>query len=115
MAGLMHISYVFRFIMILGFALSVLSLTNPGKRTSCCRQVSKTFVKHIVSYEYQPEQLPCVEAIIFFTESGNMYCSNPHVKWVQNKVAQLNKLKYPNDNEAPATTQSNQGFKSTSF
>ncbi|XP_043926093.1 eotaxin-like isoform X1 [Protopterus annectens] len=115
MAGLMHISYVFRFIVILGLALSALSLTNPGKPPGCCRQVSKAFVKHIVNYEYQSEQLPCVEAIIFFTESGKMYCSNPHVKWVQNKVTQLNKLKYPNDNEAPATTQSNQGFKPTSF
>ncbi|XP_043926098.1 C-C motif chemokine 2-like isoform X2 [Protopterus annectens] len=89
MAGLMHISYVFRFIVILGLALSALSLTNPTKPASCCRQVSKTFVKHIVNYEYQPEQLQCVEAIIFFTENGRMYCSNPRVKWVQNKVAQL--------------------------
>ncbi|XP_043926099.1 regakine-1-like [Protopterus annectens] len=106
MTGFMSISYVFKFIMILGLALSALSLTNPGKPSSCCRQVSRRFVKEvIVNYEYQQEQLPCVEAIIFHTESGRMYCSNPQVKWVQHKVAQLNKMKNQNRTKAPVTTQ----------
>ncbi|XP_030204899.1 C-C motif chemokine 4 isoform X1 [Gadus morhua] len=73
----------------------VVALTGQGsaaaeKVSECCTTVStKQITETIVDYMVQKKNLPCVNAIIFQTESGRLYCCKHNEPWVMKKVRQL--------------------------
>ncbi|XP_029472777.1 monocyte chemotactic protein 1B-like [Rhinatrema bivittatum] len=70
--------------------------SDPGKNSNCCTQVSRAKPKlPIIAYRRQEMALPCVEAVIFTTQEGKLLCSNPELKWVKDKVNELDKKTLP--------------------
>ncbi|XP_059380146.1 C-C motif chemokine 4-like [Carassius carassius] len=69
--------------------------TGDEKVYSCCTKVSTAKVTDpIINFRLQRESLPCVRAVIFETERGDL-CRDPRQPWVKEKVkffrAQRNK------------------------
>ncbi|KAK9953175.1 hypothetical protein ABG768_017193 [Culter alburnus] len=59
------------------------------KVSPCCTAVSRVeFTDPIISVRMQNESLPCVKAIIFKTERGEL-CCDPRQPWVKKKVMQF--------------------------
>ncbi|KAI7792641.1 chemokine CCL-C24j precursor [Triplophysa rosa] len=61
---------------------------------SCCREVSKARIPSdikLVGYKHQNALAPCVDAIIFYTESGK-YCSDPKARWVSPRLRDLKEI-----------------------
>ncbi|KAL2096978.1 hypothetical protein ACEWY4_006185 [Coilia grayii] len=68
------------------------ALPVSGKMPSCCTKVSTDEITDpILSYRFQPQNLPCVNAFIFETAKG-FICSAPRQKWVLRTVKELRKL-----------------------
>ncbi|XP_030204892.1 uncharacterized protein LOC115537254 isoform X4 [Gadus morhua] len=73
----------------------VVALTGQGSAadprvTECCTRVSKQQITEtIVDYMVQKRNYPCVNAIIFQTESGSLYCCKHNEPWVMRKIRQL--------------------------
>nr|AAU81659.1 CC chemokine type 3 [Gadus morhua] len=73
----------------------VVALTGQGsaadeKFSKCCTKVSREEITEtIVDYMVQLRNKHCVNAIIFQTESGGLYCSKYDEPWVMKKVRQL--------------------------
>ncbi|KAJ8274385.1 hypothetical protein COCON_G00090100 [Conger conger] len=62
----------------------------PTKVTfTCCESVSPNRFSHTVTgYKQQIAQGPCVHAIIFETDKGQI-CSSPGARWVQKKMKEV--------------------------
>ncbi|XP_056439939.1 C-C motif chemokine 4-like [Gadus chalcogrammus] len=73
----------------------VVALTGQGsaaaeKFSECCTKVTRQQITEtIVDYTVQLRNKRCVNAIIFKTESGRLYCSNHNEPWVLRKVREL--------------------------
>ncbi|XP_059901214.1 C-C motif chemokine 20-like isoform X2 [Gadus macrocephalus] len=72
----------------------VVALTGQGsaveKFSDCCTKVSREKIPEtIVGFIVQKRNNHCVNAIIFQTESGGLYCSKYDEPWVKRKVMQL--------------------------
>ncbi|XP_059901207.1 C-C motif chemokine 4-like isoform X6 [Gadus macrocephalus] len=73
----------------------VVALTGHGsaadwKVSECCTKVTrKQITETIVDYMVQKRNNHCVNAIIFKTESGRLYCCKHNEPWVKGKVRQL--------------------------
>ncbi|XP_059901210.1 uncharacterized protein LOC132452545 isoform X9 [Gadus macrocephalus] len=73
----------------------VVALTGQGsaadRRVSeCCTRVSRQQITEtIVDYMVQKRNNHCVNAVIFQTESGGLYCCRYNEPWVRRKVMQL--------------------------
>ncbi|KAM9331681.1 chemokine (C-C motif) ligand 34b, duplicate 4 [Pholidichthys leucotaenia] len=66
----------------------------PSKNRPCCVGVTNRNISSEVTEETYYEQTarpPCVEAIIFKTDSGSI-CANPKAQWVQNIIASMTKV-----------------------
>ncbi|XP_056440451.1 C-C motif chemokine 4-like [Gadus chalcogrammus] len=62
----------------------------PHKPFECCERVSiKQITETIVDYMVQKKNKPCVNAVIFQTESGRLYCCKRDEPWVMRKVREL--------------------------
>ncbi|XP_059901216.1 C-C motif chemokine 4-like [Gadus macrocephalus] len=62
----------------------------PQKFSECCERVTrKKITETIVDYIVQEKNLPCVNAIIFKTESGKTFCCKSNAPWVKRKVGEL--------------------------
>ncbi|XP_030204891.1 uncharacterized protein LOC115537254 isoform X3 [Gadus morhua] len=60
------------------------------KFSECCTRVSRQQITEtIVDYTVQKRNNHCVNAIIFQTESGSLYCCKHDESWVKGKVRQL--------------------------
>ncbi|KAK9953174.1 hypothetical protein ABG768_017192, partial [Culter alburnus] len=56
---------------------------------SCCTAVSRVeFTDPVIGVRMQKESLPCVMAVIFETERGEL-CCDPRQPWVKEKVLQF--------------------------
>ncbi|XP_067897489.1 eotaxin-like [Heterodontus francisci] len=68
------------------------SYRGPGTvSTNCCTKVSRKPIPfHVTHYRMQPELLPCVESIIFYTVEKGALCSDPKVRWVSRKIKEIN-------------------------
>ncbi|CAL8399858.1 unnamed protein product [Arctogadus glacialis] len=76
----------------------VVALTGQGsaveKFSDCCTKVSREKITEtIVDYIVQTRNNHCVNAIIFQTESGGLYCSKHDEPWVMKKFRQLSRTK----------------------
>uniref|UniRef100_A0A673CUA3 Chemokine interleukin-8-like domain-containing protein n=1 Tax=Sphaeramia orbicularis TaxID=375764 RepID=A0A673CUA3_9TELE len=70
------------------------------KLATCCKTVTnKELHEPILGYLVQRANPPCVQAVIFQTESG-LYCSQLNAPWVRRKIVEFRKQK------AQATTPS---------
>ncbi|CAL8399864.1 unnamed protein product [Arctogadus glacialis] len=72
----------------------VVALTGQGsadwKVSECCTRVTrKEITETIVDYMLQVKNDHCVNAVIFQTESGRLYCCKHNEPWVRKKVKQL--------------------------
>ncbi|CAL8400120.1 unnamed protein product, partial [Gadus morhua 'NCC'] len=73
----------------------VVALTGRGSAadwtvSECCTRVStQQITETIVDYMVQQRNNHCVNAIIFQTESGGLYCFKHDEPWVMRKVRQL--------------------------
>ncbi|XP_036410659.1 C-C motif chemokine 8-like [Megalops cyprinoides] len=57
--------------------------------TSCCESVSKARITFkVTGYKWQNALDPCVEAVIFYTEKGQV-CSDPTARWVDKKMEEV--------------------------
>uniref|UniRef100_UPI00398E8DA2 eotaxin-like n=1 Tax=Pristiophorus japonicus TaxID=55135 RepID=UPI00398E8DA2 len=81
-------------VLVLFCAVSVLSRSyrGPGMvTTNCCTKVSRKLIRfQITHYRIQPELLPCVEAIIFYTVEKGPLCADPNARWVTRKINEIN-------------------------
>ncbi|XP_030204908.1 C-C motif chemokine 4-like [Gadus morhua] len=77
----------------------VVALTGQGsavthKLSGCCERVTrKQITETIVDYMVQEKNLPCVNAIIFQTKGGSLYCLKHDAPWVKRKVRELEATK----------------------
>ncbi|CAL8239746.1 unnamed protein product [Gadus morhua 'NCC'] len=64
---------------------------NQDRRVSeCCTTVArKEITETIVDYMVQQRNNHCVNAVLFQTESGGLYCFKHDEPWVMRKVRQL--------------------------
>ncbi|XP_055502139.1 eotaxin-like [Leucoraja erinacea] len=87
----MHLKIVL--VLFLFCAVSVLSrpFRGPGNvTTNCCTRVSrKRITFQTTHYKIQPELLPCVNAIIFYTVEKGPLCANPRAPWTRNKRKEI--------------------------
>ncbi|XP_067233702.1 eotaxin-like [Chanodichthys erythropterus] len=61
----------------------------PQVEYSCCTAVSTVeFTDPVIGVRRQNESLPCVKAVIFKTERGEL-CCDPRQPWVKEKVMQF--------------------------
>ncbi|CAL8319024.1 unnamed protein product [Boreogadus saida] len=73
----------------------VVALTGQGsaaveKFSDCCTKVSRQQITEtIVDYMVQKRNNHCVNAVIFQTESGGLYCFKHDEPWVMKKFRQL--------------------------
>ncbi|KAG7487431.1 hypothetical protein MATL_G00023390 [Megalops atlanticus] len=69
------------------------SYRRPTKiTTECCKSVSRAKIPYeITAYKWQNALDPCVEAIIFYTNKGNI-CTNPEARWVKEKIKGLKEI-----------------------
>ncbi|CAL8399882.1 unnamed protein product [Arctogadus glacialis] len=72
----------------------VVALTGQGSAveefSECCTRVNRQEITEtIVDYMVQQRNNHCVNAVIFQTESGRLYCCNHNEPWVMRKVKQL--------------------------
>ncbi|CAL8399873.1 unnamed protein product [Arctogadus glacialis] len=62
----------------------------PEKVSECCIRVSREKITEtIVDYTVQKRNHHCVNAVIFQTESGRLYCCKHDARWVMRKVGQF--------------------------
>ncbi|XP_062901023.1 eotaxin-like [Mobula hypostoma] len=63
------------------------SYRGPGNvTTNCCTNVSRKRISfEITHYRIQPELLPCVSAIIFYTVEKGPLCADPRAPWTKRK------------------------------
>ncbi|XP_066565071.1 C-C motif chemokine 21b [Amia ocellicauda] len=60
--------------------------------TDCCEKVSKARIPYaITGYKRQNPLKPCVDAVIFYTDKGQI-CSDPEARWVEKKIRELTTL-----------------------
>uniref|UniRef100_A0A4W4ET79 Chemokine interleukin-8-like domain-containing protein n=1 Tax=Electrophorus electricus TaxID=8005 RepID=A0A4W4ET79_ELEEL len=84
------------------------TVRDAQKINPCCVKVSTAKVKEpIIGYTLQRENLPCIRAVVFQTESG-FFCIDPQQPWVKEKVmelrlAQKNKLS-PSSPSSPSSS-----------
>uniref|UniRef100_A0A8C5FQJ5 C-C motif chemokine 20-like n=1 Tax=Gadus morhua TaxID=8049 RepID=A0A8C5FQJ5_GADMO len=77
----------------------VVALTGQGsaadeKLSDCCKKVARNLITEtIVDYIEQKKILPCVNAIIFQTKGGSLYCLKHNEPWVKRKVRELEATK----------------------
>ncbi|XP_069830159.1 C-C motif chemokine 19-like [Dendropsophus ebraccatus] len=90
-------------------AICTLCSASTGKFSTCCTQVSSGKPRPgtvIENFMIQKEDLPCVHAVMFITNDGNIMCSTPSVRWVKLKVQELRKKNEQENNEEERTTKS---------
>ncbi|XP_036410907.1 chemokine (C-C motif) ligand 34b, duplicate 4 isoform X1 [Megalops cyprinoides] len=81
-------------LVVIGCVTSVSgSYRRPTKvTTQCCKSVSRSKIPHeIRAYKRQNALHPCVEAIVFYTNMGNI-CTNPKAKWIAEKIKGLKEI-----------------------
>ncbi|XP_030204909.1 C-C motif chemokine 4 [Gadus morhua] len=62
----------------------------PQKVPECCTRVTKQEITEtIVAYMVQKRNHHCVNAVIFKTESGKLFCCKDNEPWVKRKVGEL--------------------------
>uniref|UniRef100_A0A4W5P3R7 Chemokine interleukin-8-like domain-containing protein n=1 Tax=Hucho hucho TaxID=62062 RepID=A0A4W5P3R7_9TELE len=89
----------------------VLSLTatdtDANKVHNCCTEVSKQKITvPIIGARIQRKALPCVNAVIFETEDGNIFCSHWKESWVRQAFFQLEMARKSLDKQNTTTTSS---------
>ncbi|XP_073686687.1 C-C motif chemokine 8-like [Garra rufa] len=66
---------------------------SQNKPITCCKKVSTAEVTEpIIDIRLKDKNLPCLKAVIFKTEQGEL-CCDPGQRWVQKKVKQFLKNK----------------------
>ncbi|KAG5847296.1 C-C motif chemokine 20-like [Anguilla anguilla] len=73
-----------------GITAQLSKLRRPNKGTiSCCQSVSKMPITYgVTGYKQQKANGRCVDAIIFYTEKGEV-CSHPEAHWVKKKMNEV--------------------------
>ncbi|XP_005951686.1 C-C motif chemokine 18 [Haplochromis burtoni] len=69
-------------------------IRGPTKKRPCCVDVTNLDMSPEVvgeTYREQASSYPCVNAIIFNTEYGQL-CADPNVQWVQNLTSTMKKV-----------------------
>ncbi|KAA0718793.1 hypothetical protein E1301_Tti011428 [Triplophysa tibetana] len=70
-----------------------------NKHHECCTSVStETITSTITGFRLQQRNLPCVKAVIFYTEEGETLCTYSKLRWVKLKVQELRKLQHQKQN-----------------
>ncbi|KAF5894879.1 CC chemokine, partial [Clarias magur] len=88
----MHFSQKMRSLVVIAFFACMTLTLAQEKESVCCREVSsKKITVPITGFRVQPERLPCVKAVIFYTSEGAV-CSHWRESWVKAKVTELRKL-----------------------
>ncbi|KAM4534418.1 uncharacterized protein PAE49_022625 isoform 2-T2 [Odontesthes bonariensis] len=73
--------------------VSVAESGEDEKLASCCKTVNRREITEpVLGYLVQKASPPCVNAVIFQTESG-LYCSQLNAPWVRRKIMELRKAK----------------------
>ncbi|XP_073432741.1 C-C motif chemokine 24-like [Dendrobates tinctorius] len=81
-------------------ATYVMCETSIGKFSSCCTKVSRGKPRDVIeNFIIQKEDLPCVHAVIFITNKGNIICSTPGLPWVNAKIKEIRKKNEQGNNE----------------
>ncbi|KAJ8384312.1 hypothetical protein AAFF_G00206690 [Aldrovandia affinis] len=77
-------------LLVCGISAKESNFRRPTKvTTSCCELVSKArFSFNVTDYRRQNALGPCVEAVIFYTDGGQV-CSDPRARWVQKKIKEM--------------------------
>ncbi|XP_062377239.1 eotaxin-like isoform X2 [Sardina pilchardus] len=57
--------------------------------TQCCTKVSNAVIRNITEAKPQSALAPCVEAILFITNDGKKFCTNPKARWVKGALKAL--------------------------
>uniref|UniRef100_A0A3P8PRK2 Chemokine interleukin-8-like domain-containing protein n=1 Tax=Astatotilapia calliptera TaxID=8154 RepID=A0A3P8PRK2_ASTCA len=71
---------------LVAVVLVAVSGSDVSKVFECCKTVtSKKIIEPILEYRVQRKNPPCVNAVIFQTQSG-LYCINGRAHWVQAKI-----------------------------
>ncbi|XP_036410908.1 chemokine (C-C motif) ligand 34b, duplicate 4 isoform X2 [Megalops cyprinoides] len=80
-------------LLVCGITAQVKNYRRPTKvTTQCCKSVSRSKIPHeIRAYKRQNALHPCVEAIVFYTNMGNI-CTNPKAKWIAEKIKGLKEI-----------------------
>ncbi|KAG9494542.1 hypothetical protein GDO78_002064 [Eleutherodactylus coqui] len=87
---------------LLCLALMATCVASTGKFSTCCTRTSPGKPKagtEIESFIIQKEDLPCVHAVMFITNKGDIICSTPSVRWVKAKIAEITKKNEQENNE----------------
>ncbi|XP_062841966.1 C-C motif chemokine 19-like [Trichomycterus rosablanca] len=67
-------------------AFTIWTVTDAEKVNTCCTKVSRSMKNEtITNYRFQKKDPPCVRAVIFYTERGQL-CIDPSQPWVQKKI-----------------------------
>ncbi|XP_073529086.1 C-C motif chemokine 24-like [Phyllobates terribilis] len=81
-------------------ATYVMCDTSIGKFSSCCTKVSRGKPRDVIeNFIIQKEDLPCVHAVIFITNKGNIICSTPGLPWVNSKIKEIRKKNEEGNNQ----------------
>ncbi|KAM4043253.1 uncharacterized protein ACNLHF_013619 [Anomaloglossus baeobatrachus] len=84
---------------MLGLALLAASAiyiasADVGKPSTCCTKVSRAKPSPAIQIErfyIQKASPPCVEAVMFLTNTNRIICSKPNTPWVKKKQEELRK------------------------
>ncbi|XP_033894084.3 C-C motif chemokine 4-like [Acipenser ruthenus] len=84
-----HFNMTFQLALIVIICGLAIATNGAGKPIPCCQQTSRQPIKgRITGYIFQEEALPCVKAVIFYS-NGKIICSNPKMPWVKIKIEQF--------------------------
>ncbi|XP_041120767.1 C-C motif chemokine 4-like [Polyodon spathula] len=84
-----HFNMTFQLALIVIICGLAIGTNGAGKPVPCCQQTTRQRIKGpITGYTFQEEALPCVKAVIFYS-NGKIICSNPKMPWVKTKIEQF--------------------------
>ncbi|XP_041923588.1 eotaxin-like isoform X1 [Alosa alosa] len=77
-------------LLVAAIALPRRQFRRPTKvSTLCCTRVNNAVIRNITSARAQSALHPCVEAIVFTTNDGKQFCTNPKAPWVPDVLRAL--------------------------
>ncbi|CAI5685900.1 unnamed protein product [Oreochromis niloticus] len=84
---------LFALVTVVLVAVAVSGSDAVSKVFECCETVTnKKIIEPILGYTIQHRNPPCVNAVIFQTQSG-LYCINGRARWVRATIAAFEKAK----------------------